>query len=812
MNKTWASAFGFIILMFTAAVWSAPVPDTGQTKCHDVSGSVITCPSPGQALYGQDANYNINPMSYTKLDGSGMVLPDSASSWSMVKDNVTGLIWENKTDDGTIHDKNNVYTWYDPSSPYPGTPGVGTDTRSFLATLNNANFGGHNNWQAPTIKELSTIVSFNISYPGPTINNKYFPNTQASIYWSSTTCAYNTDSAWGVYFGYGDSNGYSKSGYGCIRAVYREQSGLSAYYDHSMASPETAAYVDNSDKTVTDTATGLMWQQISIPANSWEQALSYCENLSLAGYTDWRLPTPKELESVVDYSRYNPAINVTYFPDTIASFYWSSTTYMYYPDYAWGVNFNYGVCSSSNKGGGYRVRAVRGGQSGASGYSALFSNSIGSRNTIKISDMSGTLPASGGAITVAAWDANGNALPESSGAETLNLDNHGTNSISGSDLAARFPSGTPMLYKFSMNSSNVVITNVKNSTNDTFKVPVVYLNGMTNFVSNSTGSYNTIKISDMSGTLPASNNAISVRAWDADGIALPESASATPLRLNNHGTTSISGPNLAARFPSGSPMIYEFDVPSTKMLVTNVKTSTDGKLNVPVDYTFGVSNFVSNSIGTYNTIKISDLSGTPTFGGSTISVKAWDENGNTIIESGSAVPLKLYSHGTTSISGSNLAARFPSGSPMTYEFTVGSSMVAITSVKSSSDGTINIPTVYASGITNYTTNYVSDLNTIQITDMSGSIPSAGASIIISARNVDGNMVPESGGATALKLYNHGTTTIDGGDLRNRFPGGVPVTYEFSIGSSSAIVTSLTTSVDGTINTPTVFTIGPYGGI
>jgi hypothetical protein len=54
--------------------------------------------------------------------------------------------------------------------------------------------------------------------------------------------------------------------------------------------------------------------------------------------------------------------------------------------------------------------------------------------------------------------------------------------------------------------------------------------------------------------------------------------------------------------------------------------------------------------------------------------------------------------------------------------------------------------------------------------------------------------------------------IEGDDLQGRFPGGVPVTYEFSIGSSNVIVTNLTKSTDGTINIPAVFTLGPYGGI
>ena len=159
---------------------------------------------------------------------------------------------------------------------------------------------------------------------------------------------------------------------------------------------------------------------------------------------------------------------------------------------------------------------------------------------------------------------------------------------------------------------------------------------------------------------------------------------------------------------------------------------------------------------------------------------------------------------------------------MTYEFTVGSSDwyggVVITNVKSSSDGSINIPTVYTrpleSGVTySYLTNYISDLNTIQITDMSGNISTDGASITIKARDVTGNIIPESSGATALKLYNYGTTTIEGKNLQNRFSGGVPATYQFYTGSSNAVVTNLTKSLDGTINIPTVFCTGyKEGGI
>ena len=77
--------------------------------------------------------------------------------------------------------------------------------------------------------------------------------------------------------------------------------------------------MDNGNGTVSDNATGLMWQQDTArdggnyDAMTWEEALAYCEALNLGGLTDWRLPTIKELRSLVDYGEYNPAINKTFF-------------------------------------------------------------------------------------------------------------------------------------------------------------------------------------------------------------------------------------------------------------------------------------------------------------------------------------------------------------------------------------------------------------------------------------------------------------------------------------------------------------------
>ncbi|MDY0361898.1 MAG: DUF1566 domain-containing protein [Desulforegulaceae bacterium] len=181
------------------------IPDTGQTKCYDESGNEITCTSQGEDYFGQDANYQYwkNP-SYTKLDSNGKELPDSAQNWVMVKDNVTGLIWEVKTDDGSVHDKDNTYTWYDAQNV-------------FIAELNGSNFGGYSDWRMPTVKELRSIVDYGRYNPAIDIN--FFPDTMSSYYWSSTTYSNYTGSAWRVNFYYGYDGDYYKSSPYYVRAV-----------------------------------------------------------------------------------------------------------------------------------------------------------------------------------------------------------------------------------------------------------------------------------------------------------------------------------------------------------------------------------------------------------------------------------------------------------------------------------------------------------------------------------------------------------------------------------------------------------------
>jgi hypothetical protein len=340
------------------------VPDTSQCACYDTVGNLIPCPFPGQEYYGQDAHYWGLQYSYTKLGYNGVVLPDTATlgeGWIMTRDNNTGLVWEIKQNKDGVknyanpHDADNDYTWYNSSSPWDhGTPGDGTDTEDFINTLNDANFGGFNDWRMPNIKELSFLLDRGTN---PAFDINFFPD-MVHWYWPSTTYAPGAamPNAWVIHIFDGGSIGnLAKFVYVPVRAVRGDQPGV---LNDSII---PGRMLDNKDGTVTDTETGLIWQQATAPGDySWRQALAYSETLILAGYSDWRLPNINELKTLVDYKRYAPATDPTVFP--WGSGYWSSTTHAAYPDGAWCVDLDRGSYNRDDKRNTNSVRAVRGGQ------------------------------------------------------------------------------------------------------------------------------------------------------------------------------------------------------------------------------------------------------------------------------------------------------------------------------------------------------------------------------------------------------------------------------------------------------------------
>lgn len=344
LSFTGIAALG-IVWILSLSSFALPIPDTGQTKCYDNTVE-ITCPSPEQPFYGQDAQYTTSAYSYTKLDASGHALPNSAPSWAMVRDNLTDLIWECKTDDNSIHDKDNTY--YSP------------DAQQLIDALNEAVFGGFSDWRLPEVKELSYLVT--MSRMNPAVNPDYFPNL-ILYYWSANPdptgtgddfCNYYVQVQTGYVYDY-----CHPGSPGGVMGVRGDSAGVASNF------------IDNKNGSVSDTTTGLMWQQgSSAQAMSWQQSLAYCEDMELAGYTDWRLPNAHELQSIVDNTRYNPSINTDYFPSTASTFYYSSTTKNNSTAKAWTVMFDYGFVDyyfGGTKDTVYYARCVRGGLCGDAG-------------------------------------------------------------------------------------------------------------------------------------------------------------------------------------------------------------------------------------------------------------------------------------------------------------------------------------------------------------------------------------------------------------------------------------------------------------
>lgn len=176
------------------------VLQTGLTYCYNVSGSVISCTGSGQ-----DAQYQSGVASSYQDNGDGTVT-----------DNVTGLMWEKLSDDGSIHDWDSFYSF------------SGAITVK-IAALNSASFAGHSDWRLPNIRELQTLVHYEHFSPSThfDFDSGCLPGcaatscscTQSAHYWSSSTMAYDPTSAWALLFDNGSTVVRGKTTFNYVRAV-----------------------------------------------------------------------------------------------------------------------------------------------------------------------------------------------------------------------------------------------------------------------------------------------------------------------------------------------------------------------------------------------------------------------------------------------------------------------------------------------------------------------------------------------------------------------------------------------------------------
>jgi hypothetical protein len=314
-----------LLVQQAAASCSYPIVGTGQTTCYD-NRQEISAPKPGQPFYGQDAQHPGKKPSY-KPSADGLT----------VYDNVTGLTWQRSP---------NL------TGKTPGHPDKLTfaQAKQQPAKLNAVRFGGFNDWRLPTIKELYSLILFSGVDSGPNagpsdmkpfIDTNYFKfaygdeifgeRTIDSQWATCSTYVANKNKMFGLNFADGRIKGYGLTmpGRGDKKFYVLCCRGNPKYGQNDFRS--------NGDGTITDLATGLVWQKKdSGKGMNWEQALAYAAK---AG-NGWRLPNAKELQSILDYTRspdatgsaaINPMFQCTAITNEIGKvdypFYWSATTH-----------------------------------------------------------------------------------------------------------------------------------------------------------------------------------------------------------------------------------------------------------------------------------------------------------------------------------------------------------------------------------------------------------------------------------------------------------------------------------------------------
>lgn len=261
---------------------------------------------------------------FEKLTADGTVLPFSAhykDGARVIHDKNTGLFWEIKSPDSS------AVNFCDDTYTFEGA-------KKYAEKLNAEKYCGFSDWRVPNKDELRSVVDYEKS--GLAIDDDIFEYCKATDYWTENVYNMQPYFAWVIFFGLGSGIAKSVNTEHCVMAV--RGGGL-----FGKAAPER--FVDNGDGTVTDKATGLMWQQGENNRMPLEQAAKACSEMTLAGYNDWRLPNIKEINTIInlDYTD-----NWWYFKNVFPAnglkppllHYFTSTEFM--GVYAWVVNFCFG--------------------------------------------------------------------------------------------------------------------------------------------------------------------------------------------------------------------------------------------------------------------------------------------------------------------------------------------------------------------------------------------------------------------------------------------------------------------------------------
>jgi hypothetical protein len=208
--------------------------------------------------------------------------------------------------------------------------------------------GGYTDWRLPSISEYQSIVDYTLDYNGPTIDTTVFIGTPAVEFWTSVPKANDSSRAWFIAYGTsGDSGVFGGEVYYTIITL-----NYSVRCVRGDGQPILVNRYNANNFTVTDNLTGLEWERHVTYRDVWSNASSHCENQTIGGKTNWRLPTIKELSTLVDYSVASGVLcmNSVFVGDNASYYYyWSSTVVSGYSSYAQTVGFSNGMVSDGDE-------------------------------------------------------------------------------------------------------------------------------------------------------------------------------------------------------------------------------------------------------------------------------------------------------------------------------------------------------------------------------------------------------------------------------------------------------------------------------
>jgi len=385
-NYVWT----FTTAALVPAIATGRLNDTGITaaQCHEASSNVlVACNGVGAAALSakQDGmvGRDVDVVTNDNADGkSGFSF--SSVAGGCVKDNLTGLMWEAKTNDGGLRDMDNLYTNFDSTAtdqqgdggnPTQEEIDAATNSIGFKNAVNGAGLCGFNDWRLPTAEELQSIVDYGAT--SPTIDATWFPNTLAAnlvYYWtSSPKSAFGVDTnvttGWIVSF-YTGQIGYGGASFRGNTQPIRLVRGTPY-----TAAPRYTISADGSE--VTDNHTKLIWRRCvegrpwdgnicTFPGVSYlplthEAALAHAKTVATDTGIAWRLPNIKELTSIVDRSRAEDvqALDSTVFPENADWILWAATPALNNAANAWTVGVRSGSASDESRGLTAMVRLVR---------------------------------------------------------------------------------------------------------------------------------------------------------------------------------------------------------------------------------------------------------------------------------------------------------------------------------------------------------------------------------------------------------------------------------------------------------------------